>query len=129
MAIMEINRKVNYFLEEGIACGPVSIGVIEAEIEVEDDGEKVYLYGEWVDAAGEYLFAASNESLYDVLQKYHAGGNKDDSLIEEHNRMMENAISDDSRYEPFYKELESMIKEEMAAQGYEIDDDEEWDEE
>ena len=124
MAIKEINRRVNFFMEEGIACGPVSIGVIETEIEVEDNGEKVYLYGEWVDAAGEYSFVASKESIYDVLQKYHAGGNKDDSLILEHNRMMEEAISDDSRYEPFYQELKTMIDDELAAQGYELYDDE-----
>lgn len=128
MAIKEINRRINYFVEDGIACGPVSMAVVEAEIEVEDEGEKVYLYGEWVDAAGEYSYAATKESVYDVLLKYHETGDRDDALIDEHNRILENAIADDSRYEPFYEELKAMIDNELKAQGYEIYDDDEFNE-
>ena len=43
-----------YHEDTGMACGPVSMTTIDAEIVVEkDDGKKIYLHGQWVDQAGD----------------------------------------------------------------------------
>lgn len=131
-SMKEIERRINYFTEEGIACGPVSIVVVDAEIVVEDSGSKVYLHGQWVDAASEeILFEATKESVYDVYMKLN-GADEDcfDELIKERDRIDAEKIIDDSRYGAYYEELKEMIfnKLEEEGLGYMLDE-EDYDEE
>ena len=118
--IKETERRSNYFYEEGFACGPISRAVVETEIVVEDNGEKVYLHGQWIDAvADEILFEATKESIYDVYLKLNdADDELFDTLIAERDRIEADKIDDDSRYEPFYEELKRMIIKELEMQGY-----------
>ena len=131
----EISRQSVYSETEGIACGPVGITAVDAEIVVDDNGEKVFLHAQWVCEAGdEILFEATRESIYEVYEKLNtADGDEFEALIEERDRIEAGKIADDSKYQAFYDELVKMIDEEKAANGFvdygEEDDEDEEDEE
>lgn len=119
--IKEIERRVNYSVEDGIACGPVSIAAVDAEIVVCDNGERIYLHGQWIDEVpDEVLLEATKESVYDVYMKLNCADYEHfDELIAERDRIDADKIEDDSRYESIYEELKKMIAKELSNQGYE----------
>ncbi len=130
--MVEINRRSMYFTDEGIACGPVSTTAIDAEITVEDNGRRVYLHAQWVDAApDDFCFEANTESMYDAyerLNELHDDDEEFDKALEERDRIAkESSIPDDACYETFYDELKQMIRDEMEAHGISeyFDEDEE----
>lgn len=131
--ITEVSRRSMYKEDEGIACGPASSTAIIAEIVIDVEGQRIFLYGEWVDIAGDYYFEANNESLFDVSEKmFNAESEEDEQkAIEERDRISAGSIKDDSIFEPYYAELKQMIHDEMKANGIEYfyeDEDEEEDE-
>ncbi len=114
----EVSRRIMYHEDTGMACGPVSMTTIDAEIVLEKDGKKIYLHGQWVDQAGdEILYEATEESLYDVYEKLHE--EETDELMEEINRRQGKQIEEDSCFETWYRELKQMILAEMKAHGWE----------
>ncbi len=126
--VKEISRRSRYEYDEGIACGPVSTTLLEAEIVIEEDGQPIYLYAQWVDVAGEIYFMATKESAYGISEQIMKADTqeKQDQLVEEFNRIDKEKLTDDDRFKEYYNELETMIIEEAKAHdlGYCFEDDE-----
>lgn len=137
MSMKEISRRRMYNEDEGMACGPVSITSIDAEIVVEEEnGRRVYLHAQWADMGGDMIaYEANTESIYDAYEKMFRAEDDDGIMAASDERdRIENecAIEDDDRFRPFYDELKRMILEEMEARGirgYFDGEDEEEDEE
>ena len=136
----EISRRSMYHLDEGIACGPVSISSIDAEIAVEKDGKTIYLHAQWVDAAGdEIYYQATGESVYECYKNIFENEDEDreEDLIEAKEKAEETELEDEPWFEPFYEELKQMIYQEMRDNDLKecidelegFDDDEQEDEE
>ena len=126
----EISRRSMYNAEVGMACGPIGITSIDAEIAVEDNGETIYLHGQWVDLVGdEILYEATKESIYYVYEKINKSGDDYDEHLAERDRIEADRIRDIDCYEPYFKEIKQMILDEMEAHGidgyFECLDDEE----
>lgn len=102
---------------DAAADGPVSIDSIDAEITVIDDAKKkIYLHGEWVDTApDEILCEAAYESICDlnIIIKNTIDKNELETAVKERDRIRENAIKDERRFEKYYDDLESLIRFEM----------------
>ena len=126
--VKEISRRSRYEYDEGIACGPVSTTLIEAEITIEEDGQLIYLYAQWVDAADEIYFIAAKESAYGISERIMKAETQEeqDKLFEEFNRIDKEKLADDDRFKEYYNELEAMVVEEAKALdiGYFFEDDE-----
>lgn len=119
----EINRRIKFSDETGMACGPMGIIGCDAEIQVDDDGKTVYIHGQWCSEADDLFFEATTESVYDVLMRMHDNiDNNDvlfDQLIPEKERIQkECTISDSRKYLHYLAELEKMIWQEVADRGY-----------
>ncbi len=121
--VKEVSRRSMYYEDRGMACGPVRLMTIDAEIVLDDNGKTVYLHGQWVNLAGDEIYhAAYSESAYDVYARLNKSDNDgDDSLDVDEDadvtKIEEAKIEDDSRYESFYKEMEKMIHNEMKEHG------------
>lgn len=125
--MIEISRRCNYHEESGVACGPMGVTAVNAEITLEVDGQKVYLLGQWQDITGEFGFEATKESLYDILVKDYPSGSAEEKFsFSELDRIRAGAIKDDAMFQPFYDQLTEMIHAEMEA--HDIDWEEEEDE-
>ncbi len=128
----EISRRSLYHEDEGLACGPVASVAVMTEIVVDVDGRRVFLHGEWVDIAGDNCyFEADTESLFDAYVKLFDAETEDaeENAIAERDRISEGKIEDDSVFEPYYAEMERMIRDEMKAHGIECDCEDEEDDE
>ena len=138
----ELSRRAMSTESNGMACGPMSVYAIDAEIVVEDEGKTVYLHTQWVDAVSEeILFEATTASIYDAEAAINAidGTGADfDTAIENRDRLQaENALKDVDIYERYAKEYEQLIdlmQEVLKEDGIDFDlrnpyDDEDWDEE
>ena len=117
----EISRQSMYHVDEGMACGPVGITAIDAEIVVDDNGEKVYLSAQWVDAVSDEIrYLATKESTYAVYEKINNKEGDFETLIEERDRIEKRGkIEDDERFEPFYAELKGMVIDELKKHDME----------
>lgn len=123
--IKELSRRCMYNVDEGVACGPVSVTSIDAEIVIEDQENNVFLHAQWVDAAGDDLyFEATRESIYDVYEKLVNCEDEEEfeRLISDRDRIEENSIEEDSKYQDYYDELEKMIAAEKAAHNISNED-------
>ncbi len=104
-----VNERVGDYSSEGQACGPVSIYVVEAEIETIEDGVHYFYQGEWVDAAGdEVLLCKRRKSVF--ARQLAADidlDSIDDTDIIEHFNHIDEAI--DARDIAIYSKLKSMI--------------------
>lgn len=121
----ELSRRLEYHEEDGFACGPFGLTVIDAEIVIDDNGDTVYLHGQWVDAAGdEILFEATTESIYDAYIRMNNAKNDEemDSACEERDRISEYQIENDEKYQAYYDDLKTMIIEEMKAHDFDTDE-------
>ncbi len=123
--------------DEGIACGPVGMYVIDAEIVVEDEGRNVYLHAQWISEVGDTVsFEATTESIYDVYEELNKiNGNPKafpadafDKVIEKRNRIQQESsiAAVFSGYEEQYDQMVQMIREVLDRDGYEYDRSEEW---
>lgn len=119
----EINRRSMCTEESGMACGPISVTAIDAEIVVEDEGHTVYLHMQWVDAVSDmFLFEATTSSMYDEYEKIVQSEDEDlDQLFKERDEIANNTIGKiipgvviEERYDEQYKQLLVMVREEMV---------------
>ncbi len=126
--IREISRRVQMTEDEGIACGPASTVSLEAEIVIDDNGKKVYLHGQWVDAAPEdTLYEAHTVSMFDMyIRMTHAEDDEElEALCNERDRLDEMYRVDMTPYESYIAELDQMIREEGEKHRLDWEDEEE----
>ncbi len=133
----EISRRVKSNSSEGVACGPVSIYAIDAEIVVEDEGKEIFLHAQYVSESPDILFEAHTKSIYDVymeLNKIDASDNEafNTAIAKRDALDAEERVSDDldiyERYADQYRELRRMIKDTMIEDDmYDESFDEEFD--
>ena len=132
--VKEISRRVMYHEDGGMACGPIFISAVHAEILLDNDGKKEYIYGEWVSEAGDdILYQVSEKSFYDIFERiYKAKSRKEeDRILADRDKIpCTEPDEDDPVYKPFMGELKKMIIREMEEHGLEpyFDEDEDWDE-
>ena len=134
--IKEISRRVM----DNSDCDPNSISFMgaplayDAEIVVEDKGEKIYLHAQWVSEVPEdVIFEATKESIYDVYEKLNnAGSDEFDDLINERDRIESEKLDRTYVWERYARQMSDLIDMLMEA-GAEIeveeDDDDEDEEE
>lgn len=118
---------------EGMACGPVEMTAIVAEMEILEENETKYLTVCWVDEASD---AVSFEVTAKPILPYYIDLSKDQDELEEiRETMMESFTSYDGEYTgdypEQYAELVAMVKERLIEEGYHDpedyeDDEEEW---
>lgn len=128
--IKELSRRIHFYeTERKDENKPSCTAVVEAEIKVDHDGKIVCLHGQWASVAGDMIVTEANEeSLYDVYiyvdkivdrnidaedfsKKYR-------KAAAERDRIERNNIREDGIYQPWYDELEKMIREELEKRGY-----------
>lgn len=132
--IKEISRRVMYHEDGGLACGPIFICAVHAEILLDNDGNKEYIYGEWVSEAGdEIYYQLSEKSFYDIFERIYKAKSQseEDRILAEKDKIpCTEPDEDDPVYKPFMDELKKMIIREMEENGLEpdFDEDEDWDE-
>ena len=132
MNFKEISRRSMFNVEEGMACGPVGVAAADAEIVIEEDGQRIYLHAQWADVADEEIMCeATRESTYDVYEKINRGEGDFDELIAERDRIQQGTIEDDARFAPLYEELKEMVIQKLKENDVEAYflEEEEWDEE
>lgn len=144
----EISRRVMTNQSAGMACGPMFIYAVDAEIVVEDEGRKVYLHAQWVDQASDMiLFEATTESVYDCEAKLNSlfdeGGDAFEDAICERDQLQQDTditkvfgpVDINERYAEQYQQLLSMMQEVLNKDdiGFDLfnldDEDEDYDDE
>ena len=129
----EISRRTFFGEDGGMACGPMCITEIDAEITVQDGSEVWYLFAQWVDAADDTIdYEASKESLFDVyvsimqiddyVDEIMENADEDDDidegvlseerydmLMEKRDSIEAEEIGEDSRFSDYRKHLKQMI--------------------
>lgn len=117
------NERYSEFGGEGFACGPVGIDGFEVEIEIEEDGRKLYFQGEWISEGDGFYFAVRYTSVYDELVRF-------DDVPDEIIDIIQNPIEDfhnieeseDSKYYAIYRRINEILEENVEL---EEDEDEE----
>ena len=129
--IKEISRRSMYHEEGGMACGPMFICAVHAEILLDHDGKKEYIYGEWVDQAGdEIYYQLSDKSVYELFERIYKTkkSSEENKILAEKDKIPhKNPKREDPAYKPFMEEIKQMIIKEMEVHGLEpyFDEDEE----
>lgn len=119
MSIREISRRCELNTKKGVAKFPVFVTAVCGEIEVEDDGETVYLICEWIAGEDEALyFEATPESLYPFLMCQ----DDDISRLSEIRSRAKEAVEGtdqaaESRYAEQYLELARMVEQKIREEG------------
>jgi len=109
MGIREINRRSMSNKDEGMACGPVKNTVIDTEIVVDDNGKNVYLHGQWIDeTAIDIMIEATQESVYDVYERIHAGEDGE-SMMKEIERIRESIIDENVVNDRYSENIDDLI--------------------
>lgn len=106
-----IAERVDDLDSEGIAYGPASIYVVEAEIETIENGSRYFYQGEWVDAAGDViLLCKRTNSVFDrqLAGEYEPDEDRDADVIVSYNTLDEAWESEDA---VIYNRLYEMILE------------------
>ena len=124
--IKVLNKRVYDHTEEGMACGPFSITAIDAEMEVRDGENKVFLYGYWVMEAYDVMsFVAVTESILDIIYDMDEPGADSDELIKKINAIKEAGLESvlpgcdiQARYRYQFRTLKKMIKDQIIKSGY-----------
>ena len=119
----ELSRRAMSNEEVGMACGPMGIYAVDAEIVVEDEGHVVYLHTQWVNEACDMiLFEASTASLYDCYEELNGLADADmdvfNAAIEKHDQIEKEAdieiifgeIDIQERYAIQYEQLVQMMQ-------------------
>ena len=122
----EISRRSMFNIEEGMACGPVSTATADAEITIDNNGDRVYLHGQWIDElGGEIFYEATKESIYDIYEKLYKKEGNFDELMAECDRVNKDAIQNVEIYNYYFEEIKKMISYELDKHDIEFDFDEE----
>lgn len=129
--IIELKRRMttNSF-GAGVACGPMGYDAVDAEIIVLDNGNKVYLHGEWVSENPDgFLLEATTESIFNLNEQLNdCSDDEFDKLIADRERIRENAMTVEywanvdvkERYKMQYAEILKILANEMVRLGYEF---------
>ncbi|MBQ2905301.1 MAG: hypothetical protein IJE54_01775 [Peptococcaceae bacterium] len=87
--IKELNRQVAITENFGMVCGPCAMTAIDAEIEIEENDEKLYLFAQWVYACDEELvLKITKESLFPL----YTNPDLTDEIGDETNRILNDEI-------------------------------------
>lgn len=116
--INELNHQVAITENFGQACGPLAMTSIDAEIEIEENGEKLYLSAQWIDACEDELrFYVTKESLFSL----YTNPNLTDEVTNEIERILDNEIVCDfkSTYPEQHIVLLRLINEKLRELGME----------
>lgn len=124
MNIKEISRRSVFHTDDYSIIG---IDSADAEIVIEDDGQKVFLHAQWVsEASDEVIFETTYESTYDIYEKFFEPGCDADALCNERDRVVEAGMSDEesaARYPEQREALIEMIKEKLRENDIEFNED------
>lgn len=119
--VREIRRRAMSRQEEGFCCGMSDTITVDAEIEADYHGRPVFFHAQWRDAAGALiLFEATEESLYDIWEKYTDDGVFGDLMVDYQERQSHTveAGSDlPDGFRPQYDALQKMIRDELRKLG------------
>ena len=117
-----ISRDIRYSEDTGLTCGAFDESAIDAEIVLEDEGKRIFLYAQWTDQMPDsILMEAALESLYGISQRM---GDRDadwEFLAAERSRIRKNRLDDAAaagRDAPDFDELKRMVVSEMREHGY-----------
>ncbi len=117
-----ISRDIRYSEDTGLTCGAFDESAIDAEIVLEDEGKRIFLYAQWTDQMPDSIrMEAAPESLYGISERM---GNRDadwESLAAERNRIRKNRPDDSAvaeRYAPYFDELKRMVVSKMREHGF-----------
>ena len=115
--MIEISRNSIYNDLSGTACGPVNIVFVDAEIELRDGSETVYIFGEWDSESCEIRCMTIRKSMLAICRRLKKSD--DINLLTDERRQIESErIFDDEKYRNFYTEIRNMITKEIVAHGY-----------
>lgn len=125
----EISSRIMVNDGEGMACGPCGILAADAETVVLDAGKAVYLHAQWISEAPGVLHEATAESVYDVYGKLNRSEGDFEALIGERDRICGEGISRlfsgcdaEERYAVQFEKLDALIRDELEARGYSMED-------
>lgn len=105
---------------EGFACGPCGVTAVDAEIEIEQGGEKLFLSAQWVDACGDELyFSVTKESAFHL----NTLPDLSDDEIEELQRIRDTEVECDLKveYPNQFQKLIKMVNKKLNQLGFEYD--------
>lgn len=117
--INELNHQVAITENFGQACGPLAMTAIDAEIEIEENGEKLYLSAQWIDVCeDELLFKVTKESLFNLYTDLDLS----DEITDEIERILDNEIVCDfkSIYPEQYTVLVQLVNEKLEELETEV---------
>lgn len=112
-----INKRASSNEEKGVACGPIFIYAVMAEMVIVKDGHIVYEYAEWENQSGEVFFASADRSLYDIgLALNNTSDDEFDPLCDLKNSTIDAGDADqnllnEAEKEEIHEELKKMIQE------------------
>jgi len=104
----------------GMACGPISMNIVVAELVVEEAGIRKYLSCYWIcEVSDDYSFEVTKESIWDEL----LGISDDLDRLDKIRECEEETYSNfDGKYKGKYKKelkiLVSMVKDEIVKNQY-----------
>ena len=117
-----IGRNIQYSEDTGLACGAFDESAIDAELVLEDEGKRIFLYAQWTDQMPDCIrMEATSESLYEISRQM---GNRDadwELLAAERNRIRKGRLDEAAvaeRYSPYFEELKRMVAIKMKEHGY-----------
>ena len=117
-----ISRDIRYSEDTGLTCGAFDESAIDAELVLDDEGRRVFLYAQWSDQMPESIrMEAVSESLYEISRQMEDRDADWEFLAAERNRIRESRVNDAAaaeRYAPYYEELKRMVTSEMKCHGY-----------
>lgn len=122
--IKEISRRVICNTEiEGSEYNPCGILAVDGEIQLEDNGQVVFLHGQWIGECDNVIsIEATKESVYEIYVKFEEWDADEEQLLAERDRIMAEAYDEEearSRYGEFYKSMDEMIIDKLREQNIE----------
>lgn len=122
ISIINGSARVNYYSESGLACGPMGLLAVEAEMQVWHGNDIIYLHAGWVDQAPDtIIYEATEDSLWPYLFDSSEKTVRALTLLREEE--LESHITDllenpESEYLEEYALLRDMIFSFMRANGW-----------
>lgn len=118
--IKEINQRCECSTSSGIACGPVSITVINAEMKVSIGEDIRYLIVNWVQECGEDVsFEITKESIWNYMRAECDEEGWEENLFRIRKEAESENIPDAKEiYSTQYKELVALVKNKIIEEGF-----------
>ena len=117
-----ISRDIRYSEDTGLTCGAFDESAIDAEIVLEDEGKRIFLYAQWTDQMPDCIrMEAAPESLYRISRRMEDRDADWESLAAERSRIREDRLENaaaEKLYAPYFGELKQMVISEMKKHGY-----------